>query len=192
MTKLLAGILSALKVIAVDEQYYGQHKGAVLFAKGMEYHYQNYLLHYRSDDYEWQHEVVAYLNRVGQMYYYLISANIGAKSSDMPSLLGASRFRMKYSAHRQVDAPRSGDFMADFAAPGLTTVRPMRRFQAFEPRSRANFYPGLTIPFGPGTEFGAGDARSFFLDHEHRYIMADVLRVLSLEATRRSLQQLAV
>jgi len=184
--KLLAGILAALKTIAVGERHYGQHKGAVLFAQGMEYHYQNYLLNYQGRGYEWQHEVVAYLNRAGQMYYYLISAHVGAKTKDIPSLLGASRFRMKHTAHRQIDAPRAGDYLADFSAPGITTIMPIRRFQAFEHRGRENYFPGLTIPFGSDTAEGAGDTRSFFLHHEHAYIMADVLRVLSLLATKHS------
>lgn len=180
---MLAGIISALKTIAVKEKHYGQHNGAMLFAKGMDYHYQNYLINYRSENYEWHHEVVAYLNRAGQMYYYLISENIGANKRDMPCLFGASRFRMKYSAHRQIDAPRPGDYMADYAAPGITSIKPARKFQAFEHRSGKDYFPGITIPIGTDECF---DSRSFYLNDEHLYIMADVLRVLSLVATNNS------
>lgn len=51
-----------------------------------------------------QHEAVAYVNRLGQLYYFAKSVNISGHVVKTEALLP---FRRKYSAHRSVDMPRN-------------------------------------------------------------------------------------
>lgn len=176
---VISGILAALNVLTANETNYGQHKGARLFVRGMDYHYRNYMrVAHSVDDYEWHHESVAYLNRLGQLYYYLISDAVNVSLSDIPLILTAIKFRMKYSAHRQVDAPRKGDILADHAGVGGTVIHPLRKFQAFEIKTMADFHPGITLPFREDD-----NAAFFFLSEEHPYLMAEALRVLAKKAS---------
>jgi hypothetical protein len=59
------------------------------------------------------HEVMAYLNRMGQFYYFARSAFVKQFVPDpeafIPTHLRIKRFRDKHSAHRSLDAPRPED-----------------------------------------------------------------------------------
>ncbi|PHN61962.1 hypothetical protein [Pseudomonas viridiflava] len=181
-----AGILNALDNLenAQVEYQYGRHKGIRLAIQALEYHHLRYMEVFWLDDYSWHHESTAYLNRLGQIFYYLRSMGMEPKFSSMPSFSNATKFRMKYSAHRQIDDPRKGDALADYAAPGITTVRPIRHFQAFDKRAKIDFYPCITIPAG------IGDGRSntsFCLPFDHPYIMGDIVRSISGLACAQSI-----
>jgi hypothetical protein len=55
-------------------------------------------------------EAVAWLNRAGQLHYFMESALVrGQKCPRTPHLNELLVFRHKHSAHRSIDAPRTGD-----------------------------------------------------------------------------------
>ena len=59
------------------------------------------------------HEATAYLNRLGQFYYFAsarpIEEAIPKWRDIIPSIIKFKRFRDKHSAHRSLDAPRPDD-----------------------------------------------------------------------------------
>ena len=59
------------------------------------------------------HEVIAYLNRLGQFHYFLISDFVEEQSPDAktfaPTIEKFLPLRLKHSAHRSIDAPRKED-----------------------------------------------------------------------------------
>lgn len=96
-----------------------QIEGAADMLGGMQYHYQQFLrvirakacgaVEARAPDE--RYEAVAYLNRIGQFYYFVRSEFVKDLVSDalsaVPSLNRLIPFRHKYTAHRAMDAPRS-------------------------------------------------------------------------------------
>lgn len=92
--------------------------GAIEMLSGLEYHHDNVVrLSQRLADGEaldeafLYHEAVAYVNRLGQLYYFARSALIARAINDPLELIPTIRkflpFRMKHAAHRSLDAPRS-------------------------------------------------------------------------------------
>lgn len=59
------------------------------------------------------HEAVAYVNRVGQFWYFLDSAFVREKIVDLdsrtPTIRQISVYRNKHSAHRSIDSPKTQD-----------------------------------------------------------------------------------
>ncbi len=59
------------------------------------------------------HEVIAYLNRMGQFYYFANSYEVGEKIKNVeeliPTIVKFIDFRHKQSAHRGTDKQRDGD-----------------------------------------------------------------------------------
>jgi hypothetical protein len=91
--------------------------GAIEIMRGMDYHndrYQGIVLTYVSgenaDLNDLDHEVVAYLNRVGQFHSFAQSdfvVNIvGGASISVPTIVQLQLFRNKHTAHRSIDSPR--------------------------------------------------------------------------------------
>ena len=89
----------------------------------MEYHHENAMglvlrlaeIPLMSDDGEnirnrLRHEVVAYLNILGQFFYFSKSDFVSKRVRDfepiIPTITKFVRFRMKHSAHRSLDWPR--------------------------------------------------------------------------------------
>jgi hypothetical protein len=90
--------------------------GAIEMLEGLEYHHDNVLnlsQHLANGEAVEEaclyHEAVAYVNRLGQFYYFarsrLVSQAVGNPLGRIPTILKFMPFRMKYSAHRSIDAP---------------------------------------------------------------------------------------
>lgn len=94
---------------------------------GLSYHYKNYLnLHnqlipFENNDFEYpysntaiinlmKHEIIAYLNRMGQFYYFansrVVSEVIPSVEKLIPTIVRFMPFRHKQAAHRATDVPR--------------------------------------------------------------------------------------
>jgi len=175
----MMGAISAVLDNLEDTQksyQYGRHKGIKLAIEALDYHYRNYMNTCWASSYAWHHETTAYLNRLGQIHYYFRSMGLEPTFNSMPSFWNATKFRMKYSAHRQVDAPRKGDYLADYSAPGITSVKRKRAFQAFEHCRKEDIYPGLTLAIGSNEDFST---TCFYLADEHLYIFAEIVRVIT-------------
>jgi hypothetical protein len=84
---------------------------------GLEYHYNNYINLYQSltegestvKPYL-QHEIVAYLNRMGQFYFFAKSPYVKTTGIDSEAIIPTIRkliiFRNKQASHRSIDDPR--------------------------------------------------------------------------------------
>lgn len=94
--------------------------GIIDIVSGLQYHYNQHNLHEKKVDrcqfYGWaSHEAIAYINRIGQVYYFVKSDwfNAYIPQSDLPSLiptvLALVPLRNKISAHRQQDYPYKDD-----------------------------------------------------------------------------------
>jgi hypothetical protein len=80
--------------------------------EALDYHFDNFkrLKENNNITSKQSHEVVAYLNRIGQVYYFLKSAFIKAiipnSLQDCSKIEELSVFRMKNTAHRSIDHPK--------------------------------------------------------------------------------------
>ncbi len=94
--------------------------GAADMMEGLDYHHQNFMelfgdvqlghTTFRASKPNLTHEIVAYINRVGQFYHFAISAliheTIGSQDSNLTTIKSIVRVRNKHTAHRSIDAPR--------------------------------------------------------------------------------------
>jgi hypothetical protein len=91
--------------------------GAIEMLSAMEYHRNNFinlvgkLAKGLSSDHEpVTHEAVAYVNRLGQFYYFGTSDNVISVFRDageiIPTFVKKNIFRRKYAAHRSMDRPQ--------------------------------------------------------------------------------------
>jgi hypothetical protein len=94
--------------------------GAIEMLAGMEYHHRNLVRTClelgegeTDDETAPDHEAVAYVNRMGQFYFFAKSALITNAVKDplalIPTIVNFAVFRMKHSAHRSIDAPKPRD-----------------------------------------------------------------------------------
>lgn len=106
--------------------------GAIKMMDGMEHHIENFRLYhsqlYKGKDirkkiiaHEFEknhlnkikHEIVAYINRVGQFYHFIDSKFVKHRVPHIheltPTIKKLSIFRNKYTAHRSLDKPRKED-----------------------------------------------------------------------------------
>ena len=106
--------------------------GAINMMDGMEYHFANFnQVHsklYKGNDiqeiaqaYQYEkdqihkikHEIIAYINRVGQFYHFADSDFVKSRLQDvnscMPIIKKLTKFRNKYTAHRSLDKPYKDD-----------------------------------------------------------------------------------
>ena len=100
--------------------------GSIDMMLGLEYHYVNFCsilneiselpildVHLRDKKLSLIHEAVAYLNRLGQFYYFASSDFVTTKVNNweniIPTIIKFKRFRDKHSAHRSLDKPRNQD-----------------------------------------------------------------------------------
>ncbi len=97
-------------------------QGAVEMTSGLDYHHDNFMrainrlarigLQERTDELKCVllHEVVAYLNRLGQFYYFIkstfVQKHCARPESIAPTLVKWVIFRQKHSAHRSIDFPK--------------------------------------------------------------------------------------
>lgn len=93
-------------------------KGAMQFIKGLEYHFDNFVSHLKmlaskpslEDDCILDHEAVAYLNRLGQLYYFIRSVGL---LKICPKISGLYLFRRKNTGHRSIDSPKEDDTIGE-------------------------------------------------------------------------------
>ncbi len=114
----LKSLISRARSHPIFETQYLTIAGVSDMVEGLEYHYSR--IQDGIDEYavtapvalpaEMRHDVVAYLNRIGQLYAFLTSRlmlNFGfAVERDAPTFHRIIIFRHKYSAHRSLDSPR--------------------------------------------------------------------------------------
>jgi hypothetical protein len=109
-------------------------EGVRFIINGLEYHYSKYekeskkIIHAKNIHLErgnllqnekvtnsMKHEATAYLNRMGQIYYFAKSSKVekimppAEIKKIVPTIIKFIPFRMKYTAHRAVDHPRKGE-----------------------------------------------------------------------------------
>jgi len=93
--------------------------GALRMLEGLDYHNANFLgivCEFTRDDFSSEHlinhELVAYLNRLGQFHYFATSQFVAKALNRRPSLAFIGTlllFRHKFAAHRSIDKPRKED-----------------------------------------------------------------------------------
>jgi hypothetical protein len=80
--------------------------------EALDYHFENYIKLKDSKNNNYQkHELSAYLNRIGQLYYFVISDFVKKYVPEplqiMTKVEELKIFRMKNTAHRSIDAPKN-------------------------------------------------------------------------------------
>jgi hypothetical protein len=123
-------------------------QGAVEMMLGLDYHHDNFInvvkrlteaeLTDESRGLKAQlvHEVVAYLNRMGQFHYFMISPFVRKQCPDAKTLAPTIEkflpLRLKHSAHRSIDAPKDDDsqHMQETQAMSMSAFGP----KIFEPK----------------------------------------------------------
>jgi len=92
--------------------------GAIEMLSGLEYHHDNIARLSAAlaagavvDEADIFHEAVAYVNRMGQLYYFaksdLVVRATGNALASIPTIQKYIVFRNKHSAHRSIDSPRA-------------------------------------------------------------------------------------
>jgi hypothetical protein len=161
---------------------------------GLEYHYKAFLRlieqqkigNFSAED-DVIHEIVAYLNRLGQFYYFAKSdfvCGILKSTPDMVEIKKILPLRMKNTAHRSYDDPRRED------TPELMALQSfgMLSLQNFIPRDSNNPYElgvddkaskwrktfqGVQIPLHDG------EVCEFFLETDHPKIIQEAFDIFS-------------
>ncbi|MEP1939488.1 MAG: hypothetical protein ABJK11_08000 [Balneola sp.] len=94
--------------------------GAINMISGLEYHYQNFMeivkLLSKGKNYKrpyLEHEIIAYINRVGQFYFFatssLVKKIIPSILTQIPTIEHIYMFRRKHTGHRSIDRPFKED-----------------------------------------------------------------------------------
>lgn len=94
-----------------DMHDFAQIWGSLEMVRGLEYHHSNFLIHLQSlskkssleDDSPLDHEAIAYINRLGQMHFFVNSLELLQVCPKIDELF---LIRNKNTAHRSIDAPR--------------------------------------------------------------------------------------
>lgn len=103
---------------ALLHTHFVQIVGVKSILSGLDYHYNGFMEMLRRLErppgpaFEAvRHEAVAWLNRVGQLYYFLKSKLVSDRLSDiqMSAIDAVMPFRQKHTAHRSIDAPKKED-----------------------------------------------------------------------------------
>ncbi len=97
-----------------DMHDYTRIVGSLQFLEGLEYHYNNFTNHLQnlaakeclSDESMPDHEAVAYINRLGQIYYFIRSFKL---LKHCPKIKELYLFRRKNTGHRSIDCPTEED-----------------------------------------------------------------------------------
>lgn len=173
-------ILTKLEALEKHENYYQQVKGIKYIILGLEYHYSNFIKVVGiKNEFNWFHETVAYLNRLGQVYYFLKSDFMGVNPEDMPIIDRAVQLRMKYGAHRALDNPRSDDrgAMMDISAPNVTLMVLRQGVSDGDGVNLENYTKGFAIAKMKAQ--GSREQVTFFLENEHDQILIEINQILS-------------
>ncbi|MDT3618403.1 hypothetical protein ACP26H_07915 [Cronobacter sakazakii] len=178
---MINSIFNKLDELRPHEIYYNQVHGVKTMVQGLGYHFDNYMLQSKVRDQPfWFHEVVAYLNRLGQLYYFFKSDFIQVSEAEIPNILKVMPLRMKYSAHRSVDAPRSRDgdllVMMDISVPNIHSIRLYYGEDENKKINPNECSRGFCVPRVDLN--GNRDDLVIFLDYEHQKIMTEIDQVL--------------
>lgn len=100
------------------QKHFLQIVGVLDILSGLEYHFSSFQRHVQlvqigspANHSELRHEAVAWVNRVGQLHYFVTSQLVTNKigSTPTPAIDAVLPFRKKHAAHRSVDFPRPTD-----------------------------------------------------------------------------------
>lgn len=162
---------------------------ASFIIKGLEYHYSNYiqldrryrLLKQENNDISYfaanclpliemmKHEVVAYINRLGQFYYFTISEQnkeiLDNPKSFIPKITYFMPFRNKYSAHRAVDVLKPND-----------QIEYMRQLDMSF--SFVSTFKGNRLVFHLFLDQTKDDIREFDICSEHDHIISETSKIM--------------
>ena len=85
--------------------------GAIQMMEGMDYHFSNFKNYSDANEINKIHEIHAYLNRMGQFYYFGKSEYakklISNPMNYLSNIIGILQFRMKVTSHRSLDFPKN-------------------------------------------------------------------------------------
>jgi hypothetical protein len=98
------------------------------------------------------HEAVAYVNRMGQFYYFARSACVrkalNGASAHIPTIEKFIGFRMKYTAHRSIDVPR-GEAGHVLEAQARTMSRAIGMIMTLKPGAPERMWSGTVKADSP-------------------------------------------
>ena len=137
------------------------------------------------------HEVIAYLNRMGQFYYFAHSSFakqfVPRPDTILPTHVRYKPFRDKHTAHRAIDAPRKEDTpeaqhtyawaLSSMGGMGFSPKAgrsPLGSRSPFDPHFmwRENYFQLQLIGRSPGT------ALNFSLEKEHPFISMEAYELI--------------
>ena len=179
---MLETVLAALEALKSKETHYQQVNGVALMVKGLQYHFDNFIskVDIPNSD-EWFHEVTAYINRLGQIYYFLKSDFMKVNDSEIVTILEAMPFRMKFSAHRHLDAPKPGDLLMDVTLPNIVPIKAREGELKIGEVKHGDFTKGIALAQCDSS--GDRTDPHFFLEFEHPKILNELATVLSSKAS---------
>src|SRR5664279_957318 len=99
-------------------EHFIQIAGVVDILSGLDYHFSNFKRYVKlvqvgseAGHAELRHEAVAWVNRTGQLHYFVTSHLVkgGSGSIQTPAIDAVLPFRHKHTAHRSSDSPRKSD-----------------------------------------------------------------------------------
>tara|TARA_R110000796_G_scaffold37722_4_gene95366 strand:+ start:273903 stop:274508 length:606 start_codon:yes stop_codon:yes gene_type:complete len=86
--------------------------GALDIIEALDYHFYNFIK-LKDSEKKPNHEIVAYLNRLGQFYYFIksdfVNKIVPNAITFTPKIEELKIFRMKNTAHRSIDYPKNED-----------------------------------------------------------------------------------
>lgn len=181
-------------------EHFMQIGGVVSILSGLTYHHDNFVAYQRklerkfNNDYApLRHEAVAWVNRVGQLYYFAKSSLVQStlRIVEIPSLESIMPFRNKHVAHRSFDVPRKEDdsCLQVMQAMSLSDIGGMM----WTPRPGM---PPVEIALGPPVDthyasfqIRGGDRAVYDLavEREHPLVLREGYEILSSLLAERSL-----
>lgn len=139
------------------------------------------------------HEGVAYLNRLGQFYYFASSRLVRGIVSDwnsiIPMIVKLKRFRDKHSAHRSIDKPKPGDkahvqevhaWVFSSLGGGLFSPKPGKA-RVWSPSDFMNQYKMWTESYFCFQLIGDGehDTLNLCIERDHPVIISEAYELIS-------------
>jgi hypothetical protein len=166
-----------------------QLAGAVSILQGLDYHRDRFVSLIsglaggaETDEGHLLHEAIAYINRVGQFYYFaesdLVKTRIGRLLT--PTMDALVKFRHKHTAHRSIDKPRVEDTQQ------LQTVHAMTLSEfggrLWHPKEKLP--PGFVGPYWGRAYLvyqihtGSKDVFELVIERDHERLMAEAYEII--------------
>lgn len=166
-------------------------RSASFIIKGLEYHYSNYIQLNRKyillkqvnkdiSDFAvncvpviemMKHEIVAYLNRLGQFYYFTTSEQnkeiLDNAKNLIPKITYFMPFRNKYSAHRAVDVLKPNDQIINMHGLDMSF-------------SFVSLFMGNRLIFHLILDQTKNDVRKFDICSEHDHIIEETSKIMDI------------